>query len=496
MYTVKRLFQTTAFILGITLPFSLLSCKADDNLNANDSSDSIQDSTQEAALAFPGAEGFGRHTSGGRGGRVFYVTKLTDDGSPGTLRYAVKQTMARYILFKVSGTIALQSRLNIDYGNVTIAGQTAPGEGICIKNYPVQINADNIIIRFIRFRMGDEKKVQGDALGGRFYKDIMIDHCSASWSTDECLSFYFNTNTTVQWCMITESLRNSAHSKGSHGYGGIFGGTNASFHHNLLACHDSRNPRFGDLAKVATLSDLVDYRNNVIYNWGGNSAYGGEGMNINIVNNYYKPGPATKDDVKSRIYSIDMNQNPEDATFNTWGKYYIDGNVIEGQPKPTNNNWEFGVYNQFGSWYHVTAEDKAGMRLSSPHPINNNVTTQTAEKTYESVLNYAGASLKRDPVDERIIDNVRKGTFTADGSEGSKNGIIDSQKDVGGWPTLESIPAPKDSDDDGMPNNWESDHQLDPNTSNSNGKDLSTVYDNVEVYLHSLVKEITLRQLK
>src|SRR5699024_10123871 len=199
-------------------------------------------------------------------------------------------------------------------------------------------------------------------------------------------------------------------------------------------------------------------RNNVIYNWGGNSAYGGEGMNINIVNNYYKPGPATKDDVKSRIYSIDMNQNPEDATFNTWGKYYIDGNVIEGQPKPTNNNWEFGVYNQFGSWYHVTAEDKAGMRLSSPHPINNNVTTQTAEKTYESVLNYAGASLKRDPVDERIIDNVRKGTFTADGSEGSKNGIIDSQKDVGGWPTLESIPAPKDSDDDGMPNNWESDH--------------------------------------
>ncbi|MGB4465408.1 MAG: hypothetical protein WBI55_04680, partial [Eubacteriales bacterium] len=355
---------------------------------------------EEEAYAFPGAEGFGRKVTGGRGGKVLFVTNLEDSG-PGSLRSAVQSSGSRYVVFNVSGTIELKSALKIRNNNITIAGQTAPGDGICIKNYPVEVSADNVIIRFLRFRMGDEAQQEADALGGRFHKNIIIDHCSMSWSTDECVSFYANENTTIQWCIVSESLRNSVHVKGAHGYGGIWGGRYASFHHNLLAHHDSRNPRLGEEAgKSFALTDLVDLRKNVIYNWGSNSCYGGEAMNVNIVNCYYKPGPASKN--RERIISIDKNKDPASEIYNRWGKFYIDGNYIEGSERASEDNWTYGVYNQFHSSYGiVSGEEKVAMRLFSPHSIEDNVFTHTAQEAYDRVLDYAGASMIRDAVDIR-----------------------------------------------------------------------------------------------
>ena len=445
---------------------------------------------QETALAFPGAEGFGRNATGGRGGRVIKVTNL-DDAGAGSLREAINASGARIVVFEVSGTIALKSTLSIRNGNITIAGQTAPGDGICLKNYALGIDADNVIIRYMRFRLGDEAGQESDALGGRFHKNIVIDHCSMSWSVDECTSFYANENFTLQWSIIAESLRNAVHSKGAHGYGGIFGGKNASFHHNLIAHHDSRNPRFGEEAgKAFALTDLVDYRNNVVYNWASNSAYGGEAMNINIVNNYYKPGPATTK--MERIFSPDKNKNAGTEVYDIWGKFYIDGNVVEGSARATADNWTYGVFNQFHSSYGTVSDaDKASMRMAAAHAINSNVATHTAEVAYAKVLDHAGASFQRDAADARIILSVRNGTYTTNGSAGSTLGIIDSQNDVGGWPELKSVPAPKDTDGDGMPDDWEKAQKLDPAKANAAGRNLSTGYDNIEVYINSLIKTIT-----
>lgn len=474
---------------------------------------------RETAIAFPGAEGFAKDVTGGRGGKIIKVTNLNDAGT-GSLRAAINESGPRIVVFDVSGTITLKSKLNIRNGNLTIAGQTAPGDGITLRDYAVYVDADNIIIRFMRFRMGDAAKQEDDALGGRFRKNIIIDHCSMSWSTDECVSFYANENTTVQWCLIGESLRNSVHGKGAHGYGGIWGGKKATFHHNLLAHHDSRNARLGEEAgKAFALTDLVDIRNNVIYNWGSNSFYGGEAMNVNIVNNYFKPGPATLANnstaKQGRIYSIDKNKIKGTEVYDTWGRFYITGNVVEGHTNATTDNWTYGVYNQFHGSYTtysstctnaagatiaceytipVSDADKTAMRLSQPHGIGENVVTFDAAKAYQQVMNYVGASLVRDAVDTRIIDNVKNRSFTANGSNGSTNGIIDTQSDVGGWPELKSTAALKDTDGDGMPDDWETANKLDPNKANPNGKDLSTGYDNIEVYINSLVKLITENQ--
>ncbi|MGI9650230.1 pectate lyase [Chryseobacterium sp. RLHN22] len=479
--------KDTFFLFSVLGIFTLQNCTTQSKLSAEK-----ETVISGKTISFPGAEGFGRFTTGGRGGKVLFVTKLTDDGSEGTLRYALEQKGARYVVFKTAGTIYLESPLKIKEGNVTIAGQTAPGDGITVANYETFVAADNVIIRYMRFRMGDLKRFEGDALGARFIKNLIVDHCSMSWSTDETVSIYANENTTLQWCVISESLRNSAHQKGAHGYGGIAGGKFASFHHNLYANHDSRNPRLGEYAgSKFALTDLTDFRNNVIYNWGHNNIYGGEGMNVNIINNYYKPGSASLN--KKRIAAIDKNQKPDTEVYNIWGKYYISGNISEGNPEVTADNWENGVFNQMKS-YNLTKADKNSIKINQPHDIQNNVKTDLPKDAYEKILQIGGASFVRDKVDLRVLKDVKNGTFTYQGSLGSKNGIIDSQKDVGGFPELKMGKIPVDSDNDGMPDEWEIRHHLNPNKYDANGRDLNKNYDNIEVYTHSIVQDITKKQ--
>lgn len=490
------LFCMNKYFLILVLFFFLLHCRESTIYGGVDLD--IKDTVtttpvSEVALAFKGAEGFGRNATGGRGGKVLMVTNLNDSG-PGSLRWACDQSGARYILFNVSGYIVLKSRLVIQQGDVTIAGQTAPGDGICIKDFGVIISADNVIIRFMRFRLGDDAQQEADALEARFHKNIIIDHCSMSWSTDETASFYANENTSLQWCIISESLKNSVHAKGAHGYGGIWGGKNASFHHNLLAHHDSRNPRLGEEAgKAFALTDLVDLRNNVIYNWGSNSCYGGESMNANIVNCYYKPGPATSK--KERIIAIDKNLTEGTEVYNRWGSFFIDGNYMEGSAKTTEDNWSYGVINQLHAKYGMLSKDEwSKIKRSTPFDIGNNIFTHSAIEAYDRVVAVAGASFSRDSADLRIISDVIHRTYSSPGSNGSLNGIIDAPSDAGGYPALKQTDPAADQSKDGIPDAWQKLKGLDPTKPEANGHQLSTGYENLEVYLDDLVQEILLKQ--
>ena len=258
---------------------------------------SVTTMAQKELVAFPGAEGFGRHATGGRGGKVYHVTTLEDDNQKGSLRWANAQAGPKTIVFDVSGTIFLKSPLHFTE-NTTVAGQTAPGDGICLADYPVSVGSNNII-RYLRFRLGNRQVAhhEGDGLGGSRCHDVIVDHCSISWSIDECLSVFGNQNFTVQWCIVAQSLNNAGHKKGKHGYGGNWGGSGASYHHNLIAHHTSRTPRLGPSAFTQE-DERMDLRNNVIYNWTENGCYGGEAMTVNIVNNYYKPGPGTPNDLR------------------------------------------------------------------------------------------------------------------------------------------------------------------------------------------------------
>ncbi len=433
-------------------------------------------------IAFPGADGFGKFASGGRGGKVIEVTNLNDKGE-GSLRAALTESGSRIVVFKLSGTIFLESELQVKNGNLTIAGQTAPGDGITIANYPLVINADNVIVRFIRCRLGDLKKTQNDAFTVTNSNNVIVDHCSFSWSVDETASCYKNHNFTMQWCIISESMYKSTHVKGEHGYGGIWGGDKASFHHNLFAHHSSRNPRFNGARYYANWNEQVDFRNNVIYNWGANSSYGGDPSDkdgakakINMVNNYYKPGPATK---KNQIhYRILEPFSMKKYGYSTW---YVDGNYMDGNVDVTNDNWKFGVQK-------VNDETKTNIKSSAPFEFIIDI-TQSAQEAYQSVLANVGCiKPKIDPIDSRIINEVKTGTATYGGSWGKKSGIIDSQNDVGGWPTLISTTPPLDTDHDGMPDEWENKNGLNANDAGDNSKyTLNQDYTNLEIYLNSIV---------
>ncbi|MDD3320304.1 MAG: pectate lyase [Paludibacter sp.] len=438
--------------------------------------------------AFPGAEGGGMYTTGGRGGKVLYVTSLADDGSSGTFRWAINQSGARIIEFKVSGLIELKSNISIKNGNLTIAGQTAPGDGICFKDYDITVDGDNIIIRYIRVRLGNGiLSRESDAIGGRYQKNIILDHCSFSWSIDECASFYSNENFTMQWCFITESLNNAGHSKGAHGYGGLWGGKNASFHHNLIAHHNSRNPRFNGW-KRSGLSytnpqdeERLDFRNNVIYNWGDNSSYGGEALGkYNMVANYFKYGPGTKSSIKSKITQVDI-----DADIVTYapgfGQYFIRDNYVYGNTSVTNDNWTGVTY--------ASGVNQTSCRADVPFQ-SVSISQHTAIKAFEKVMEYGGASLSRDTIDRRIVREAKEGTATYSGYITNRPGLIDTPDDVGGWPEYNSTMAPADSNADGIPDGWLETNY--PGKTSTNADENGYTY--LDLYLASLVQTITENQ--
>jgi hypothetical protein len=418
-------------------------------------------------LAFPGAEGGGMYTSGGRGYDVYEVTTLEDygEGDPpikGTLRDAVSQGN-RTVVFRVSGTIHLKQSLKIKQKNLTIAGQTAPGDGIAVAGFGTDISgSENIIVRYMRFRPGSTNiESEPDAFGGRDVKNAMVDHISTSWSIDETLSFYRNENTTLQWSIISESLYISGHVKGRHGYGGIWGGENATFANNLIASHTSRLPALGNSGNKLHPISSTDMVNNVIYNWGFNSTYGGNDQENNMINNYYKPGPATHEKVIKRVVSPGQN-----GRF-SW--FYVKGNYMYGNKAVTEDN-TLGM-----------EEIKDGTVFSdSPYEVfgHDTLNIKPAEKAYEEVLKKAGATYpRRDAVDARIVNDVKNGTGR----------LINNEWEVGGYPELKSTKAPIDTDHDGIPNVWEEAKGLNPNDITDGKEITASGYSNLELYLNSLV---------
>lgn len=493
-------------------------------------------SADDLVPAFPGAEGHGRYVTGGRGGQVIHVTNLNDSGA-GSLREALDKSGKRIIVFDVSGDIHLKSNLSIKRGDVTVLGQTAPGGGITICDQTVEIKADNVILRFLRVRRGELVSADdgADAAWGRNRKNIILDHLSLSWSTDEVASWYDNRNFTMQWCVLAEGLA-SGHTKGTHSYGGIWGGKNASFHHNMIAHVNNRVPRINGARYAWTGYDTsmypnvveaerVDLRNNVYYNWGnGNGCYGGPGGGYcNIVNNYYKAGPATKN--KTRVLQASVcssgngdKKHPE--LYDYASRYYIDGNYVTAASVPDRYDWKGVTYDsglttfngekyiKDANNYYVADESdvykSSGVRyvrMKLGEPIDAGVvTTHSAKAAFEKMLSYGGASLMRDGHDVRYMEEARTGTVTFKGSLNGWQGIIDKCIDVipgyegtpYPWSTPEATSAPVDSDGDGMPDEWEVLNGLDPN---KNDASLYTVdprgwYTNIEVYANSLVEHI------
>lgn len=490
--------------------------------------------------AFPGAEGSGRYVTGGRGGRVIHVTNLNDSGE-GSLRAALKVDGKKTIVFDVGGVIALQSDIEIN-SNTTVLGQTAPYPGITLRYYTAHLDGDNIIVRFLRFRRGQERNVNdgADAFNGSGHTGVIIDHCSMSWSIDEIGSFYDNNNFTMQWCVLGESLNNAGHHKGSHGYGGIWGGKLASFHHNMIAHTSNRSPRFNGARynwqgytgnseygrygwANAVQAENVDFRNCLMFDWGGGGCYGGPGGGyINMVNNYYKPTPETKD--KGRVTLIDYsnkgNSQNHDAFYDMSSRYYIHGNYVYGYG--AERDWkgvkfEDGIMELDGDYYsrdslnaygdsvrHYNIDGGKYVRIKLDHEVAapvGTVSTHTAPKAYAKVMTFGGACLFRDDVDARYMRECSYGNSTYTGSVTGTKGLIDIVADCDGY-TEKNFPTGKrdagfDTDGDGMPDVWETANGLNPNDpsdANAFTVDKQGCYTNIEVYANSLVEEIVREQ--
>ncbi len=489
------------------------------------------------APAFPGAEGFGRYTTGGRGGKVIHVTNLNDSGT-GSLRWALSQSGTKTIVFDVSGYIDLKSQLNVS-SNTTIAGQTAPGDGITLRYYTLYFGkSDNVIVRFIRCRRSQVKDVNdgADATWGRNRKNIILDHCSFSWSIDEVASFYDNRNFTMQWCNVTEGL-NAGHNKGDHSYGGIWGGKDASFHHNFIAHVQNRAPRFNGarynwdgydktLYENSIQAERVDFRNCVMYNWGNrNGCYGGPGGGyINMINNYYKAGPGTSNKDRVTQVSVSNASNGGNNPFPGYAsRYYINGNYVTAASSPENYDWKGVIYdsglfdingeiyiadpNHYYGKNQTYEKNTSGVdciRLKLDEPIDaGEVTTHNAQTAYEKVLKYCGASYVRDACDLRYAEEAENGTTTFKGAIVKRAGILDVINDPEGtedpttasYPTLrkEKRPDSFDTDGDGIPDEWETANGLNPSDDidgNAYTIDTKGYYTNLEVYLNSIVEDI------
>ncbi|MFC4261453.1 T9SS type A sorting domain-containing protein [Ferruginibacter yonginensis] len=451
-------------------------------------------------IAFPGAEGFGKFTTGGRGTaasppRIFEVTKLTDDGSVGTLRYACTNnspsTPNRIIVFRVGGTIRLNSPLSLNRANTTIAGQTAPGGGICIADYPVTIAANNMIIRYIKFRLGDKNQAAGlgmdDAFGdnGSGRQKIIIDHCTMSWSTDEALTVYKGDSVTLQWNMISEPLDYNYHTEGGivqqHAYGGIQSGKHISIHHNLYAHIRGRMPRFDGIRNAAV--DTADFRNNVLYNWADYTVNGGEGGAYNVVNNFYKYGINSPSSSSSGVIKRSMIVNPYKTTTIPFGKFFVDGNYVDGYPAVTARNWLGAAMN--GGTLNDTTLAKSTTEINVSIPIN----TTDAITSYNAVLQSVGASLPvRDTLDQRIVDNVINRTGRLIDTQGGYPGYptyTPFSTSQTAWPTLSAGATITDTDHDGMPDVWETQRGLNSNSTTDANLYQSTLgYSNIETYLN------------
>ena len=465
---------------------------------------SVSVSSQSQPLkAFPTAEGFGKFASGGRGGKVVEVTNLNDSGE-GSLRWALTEAGREHatIVFRVSGIIRLEKDIRAKLYHVTIAGQTAPGDGILYRGGKLNLGGSkNVIMRNLRGRIGlrgDKDFIKGGSIGIENADTIIIDHCCFGWSGEENMTIYDNHFTTVQWCIVHEGLYNAGHQKGNRSYACQWGGSPASFHHNLLAHNFNRSARLnGATNHNQDRNVFMEYQNNVNYNWGKpNSCYGGENEagegsthECNFVGNYYKPGPATP----ANSYFMQLSKARKGKTLTGPSLWFFSGNKMEGNKSVTKDNWQ-AVDNQTGS----ELKDMQSAKTVYPskfHPASNafdydvyNTPVERADKAYKRVLAKAG-TVRRDAVERRVVDEVKNGTARYRGTQGSA-GFIDSPADAEGWPVYVQVAPVVDNDHDGMDDAWELKNGLDPNNPDDRNKVLSKEgYTALEVYLNGLMNE-------